>query len=590
MALNKTKFVINNLLLILLLCGSAFCADDMPGMPETREPRTRNSRQPRVHQSRAEKRQELKRQRQEKAQNAQQEISENYKLIIEAVNSSTKPEKQKLAEFKKTVLRNRRYLTVLDDQQRCDYHVLAAWTYHFAGKDSKILSQAEDAQKSDPLNKNAIATRISMAILYQQYDTIIEALTQTQEESESETKGISRQQQNNQETSPEMPNMGTFGLPEIQQQDYAQQKTSYKQTGSQLEVDPNWIRIDLLAKTFDPNTESFGEVITDADANSVLCVLLWKLDQRNLDRYAIAEEANEPNEPNEPNKPESEEETPAKPAPAQPMQPEFGMGFPNMMPPQQSELQGQPTKEQIGTRYNRDDQIDPEITAFAKLFSQLSGNENLKFMIVNINGSADRETVENYLKYNPFQALIPTIVLTDFNSLDSAFIKNTDSPTLLIIDSNETVRYAGAVSGFLPKMVIQKMLSAPIKFEKVKKPESVPTSQPQPVQPPARLSPKEEIPAEPAMKVPDLKPKVVQQSDDYFDPLAEQLLGTAKSLLKVGNIMVQSHSYGKPIAMCRRVIKEYPGTKYEDQARVLLRLVPDRFHRRYKLTDEELGL
>ncbi|OQA03132.1 MAG: hypothetical protein BWY69_00635 [Planctomycetes bacterium ADurb.Bin401] len=53
---------------------------------------------------------------------------------------------------------------------------------------------------------------------------------------------------------------------------------------------------------------------------------------------------------------------------------------------------------------------------------------------------------------------------------------------------------------------------------------------------------------------------------------------------------MQYHTYAKPIEMCRTVIRDYPNTKYADEARVLMRQVPERFRQRYKITDEELGL
>lgn len=48
--------------------------------------------------------------------------------------------------------------------------------------------------------------------------------------------------------------------------------------------------------------------------------------------------------------------------------------------------------------------------------------------------------------------------------------------------------------------------------------------------------------------------------------------------------------YAQPVAICRDVIKNNPGTKYADQARELLRQVPPDQRARFNITDEELGL
>ncbi|MBU2597288.1 MAG: hypothetical protein KJ757_07005, partial [Planctomycetes bacterium] len=77
--------------------------------------------------------------------------------------------------------------------------------------------------------------------------------------------------------------------------------------------------------------------------------------------------------------------------------------------------------------------------------------------------------------------------------------------------------------------------------------------------------------------------------EDFFDPRAETLIENARAFFKIGN-RLQYHTYSKPIEMCRTVIKDYPNTKYSEQARLLMRQVPERFRQRYNITDEELGL
>lgn len=49
-------------------------------------------------------------------------------------------------------------------------------------------------------------------------------------------------------------------------------------------------------------------------------------------------------------------------------------------------------------------------------------------------------------------------------------------------------------------------------------------------------------------------------------------------------------TYSQAVVLCRDIIKEYPGTEYETQARELLKQVPADQRSRYNITDEELGL
>lgn len=48
--------------------------------------------------------------------------------------------------------------------------------------------------------------------------------------------------------------------------------------------------------------------------------------------------------------------------------------------------------------------------------------------------------------------------------------------------------------------------------------------------------------------------------------------------------------YSQVVAICRDVIKQYPSTPYERQARVLLGQIPKDLHSKFNITDEEIGL
>jgi len=98
-------------------------------------------------------------------------------------------------------------------------------------------------------------------------------------------------------------------------------------------------------------------------------------------------------------------------------------------------------------------------------------------------------------------------------------------------------------------------------------------------------------PTAPAVKTTPLPQTLNNDNGDYteVDAEAQQLLSNAEQFFKIANRM-QYRSYRKPIEMCRSVITKFPNTKYAEQARVLMRQVPERFRENYNVTDAELGL
>ncbi len=78
-------------------------------------------------------------------------------------------------------------------------------------------------------------------------------------------------------------------------------------------------------------------------------------------------------------------------------------------------------------------------------------------------------------------------------------------------------------------------------------------------------------------------------SDELEDinPQAAKLLENAKAFMKIGTRFTTPK---QAIELCRRIIREYPDTTYASQARELLRGLPERHQKRYKVSDEEMGL
>ena len=71
-------------------------------------------------------------------------------------------------------------------------------------------------------------------------------------------------------------------------------------------------------------------------------------------------------------------------------------------------------------------------------------------------------------------------------------------------------------------------------------------------------------------------------------PDAQQKLVFAQNYLEMSQNGILS--YSQAVAICRSIIKDYPETQYERQARTLLGQVPDDLRSQFSITDEELEL
>lgn len=120
-------------------------------------------------------------------------------------------------------------------------------------------------------------------------------------------------------------------------------------------------------------------------------------------------------------------------------------------------------------------------------------------------------------------------------------------------------------------------------FAGCKKEEPVAVEKPKP---PPFIAPEPVAPVEtPAVVRHEEKPAVEMSMEDEYQ--AGKLLAWAQTMMQIGT------KYTTPkaaIETCRQLIKDYPGTKYEQEARMLLRMVPAKDHKRYKITSEEMGL
>ncbi|MFA6186715.1 MAG: hypothetical protein WC770_05820 [Phycisphaerae bacterium] len=614
----------------------------MPRMPSPTSPTsTAGSKNPR-YQSKEEKLQQLR----TESTTAAMEIDANYTKIIDYVNACQTPPKNELNGLQKSVLKNKKYLMVLNDSQKSVYHILSAWVYYFDQKNDKALKLAETGQKIFPQNLNAVKTRLALSLICKDYSAMIATLVETAGPNPA------RRIQPTTQTETEMPSMPGMEMPGVP----SLNSTSSTATG-ELMLDVNAVRIELIGKTLDCNLSPLDSNLPSWESSGrLLCALLWKVDSAELNLFApVAPKKIEPNEPNTqtpaiaqkqniPAQPQQAQSQPSSGGPSpviapgagavSPANPNFleDTGHPDSTPSAPQPQTTQPAVQepvpstepmpimptmpmpispgqqmpaeqtQPGTVHGQslaDIQTKPipAFDDFAKLQAVFAKDKRTAFAAINFNDQTKKANIINWLKNNPKKCQIVFPAMEQ--SILSLVSEYLNEPILLIIAPDSTIRYAGKADGFLPQMIIDSILNSPEDTNKVDvnlpaveykqpvvEPEPNQKTAEQAVLPPvAQDSNNSQQGGQKIITVPE----TTKQDDDFFDPRAEDLIEHAKAFFKIGN-RLQFHTYAKPIEMCRTVMKDYPNTKYATQAQVLLRQTPERFRERFNLTDQELGL
>ncbi len=503
---------------------------------------------PRSASQRAQALQERRQQLEKEAADAEKEIGDECAKWIALINAAQTPGDTNVSDGLKFIARNRKFLPILNRQQKGDsYSVLSAWVYYFDNKPEKAIRQIVSAYKLTPQNANVFKTYFALSLIYRDYSPLAEIIAA-------------------QEVSPSVEEPSIL------------QDSSYQQpSGAELNLDISRIRTDLLGKTFDIHSK-ISDYNSSLSGKKLACLFLWKLDPNELEKFTTA----------------------AAPAPVEKTA--------ESVPSGESEFEE--TAEQQETNKK-----NPEIDLFSQLQNQFAKNTDVVFAAVNFNAPDKAKNVKNWLAENPqqWQAVPPSAQL---RQTATSFIGSApDTPILLIISPDSAVRYLGNIDSFLPQILISNILAnlqefaapnepnQPLKLPKAPpleeqteddedQPQTTPqieqaAPEPSPVESRAEQTPAhvQETPKETA---PPAQPEN-QIDEDFFDPRAETLIEHARAFFKIAN-RLQHHTYSKPVEMCKTVIKDYPNTKYSEQARTLMRQVPERFRERFDITDEELGL
>jgi hypothetical protein len=170
-------------------------------------------------------------------------------------------------------------------------------------------------------------------------------------------------------------------------------------------------------------------------------------------------------------------------------------------------------------------------------------------------------------------------------------------PFMVIVDKEGGVRYAGTAADFVPAFILTGLTGVEIDLAKQSQTEVYPEEMMDPMMmemPAGRDAIDPNRPAsDPNNPVAD--PNAPARNTNR-PPTSEELsieyqagkdLEYAEFYINAARKKFQTYKQG--VDMCREIIRKYPGTKYEHEARLLLRRVPEDKRGTYNIMDEELG-
>ena len=222
-----------------------------------------------------------------------------------------------------------------------------------------------------------------------------------------------------------------------------------------------------------------------------------------------------------------------------------------------------------------------EIEAFKEIFARTFTETNTKFVAINMDPAESKNQVLTALFKNAW----PWAQVMAYDNASNAaqfqgITLRQDKPMLLIAGKDGAIKYAGPPTGFLPPMVVYNLSNAAFSSSDIA---NITTTAPAITRPKSTYKPPR--PTRRPGLIPPTGPQQEMTLEDEFQ--AGKLLEHAKMLINTGSKFSISR---RAIDACREILKDYPGTKYAEEARMLLRKVPERYHKRHKITNEELGL
>ncbi len=485
-----------------------------------------------------------------RAAEAMNRIQQPLDEALALANEFKRPMQQSVDSWQKMLDESRRYISLAEDnKQKASYHLLQCWVAYFKNDLETAHQNAVRACRLDATSKDAWISQVAMAVLTGREPAV------------PRPPRPARVQRNR-------PPQAGMESPETARG--TQESAAQIQKGK-LDFDLNLFLPEAVGKKIEPLHLNClnGTTFNYQPDNEALCVLFWR---KSENKTAMV--GNDPN-------------TPARTVPpvmtAEPMM-EYGML-------------------NAGDGYGRNSER-AFLAAFGKLFQAGLPSGRVKFLAVNSDSMANKQAVVDEMIERPQPWAQVIVADQQGNFFSNLGLIQIGRPVLMMTDMSGTVRYAGPATGIIAPMLLSKIASAadfaPSEATQERiEPSSIPTdansvSHIKPMD--GNSLPQTGPVAQPPQPIqrPTRQPTVPQQGQykelsEENKIQAERKLEVAKDLfMPLGRKMGMTYKRG--VEICREIMREYPGSEYAEQARQLLRQVPENQRSRYGITDQELGL
>ena len=565
--------------MLVVFCLSFFIADASYGVEREKRPSSRPERPERERPQRQD--------RQNNTQNASaagRDIDKALLDVLDVVNQGKKPTEQSTKSAGQVLQKARKFAKQFDDSATCQYYMLNSWLSYFQDELPKAAQASLRAYRKDPENNDARSTHTAMAILTDKKPKVLTVRKKTPPARPSSRRDSGQRDSGQRDSGQRDSGQRDSGQRDSRQRDSRQRDSRQYNDGSRsggrgypesvgfsgmtgmaggqassgnvLDFDADAVRTEMIGTeigALELNCLN-GTKLSYNPAEAELCILFWQ---------QFSEDSSEPND--------------VSGSGAMPSEP--------VMPPMmRMELAGDRMGGPGGgamfghTNNNNTDPFSLQMTGFSRLFSSQLTNSRVKFVAINTDAYENKYRVMNKLLENPWpwaqvMANDPSSGASQFGSLD--FPK----PVVVIVSGNGRVKYAGPAAGFLAPLVLSHVSAADNTAATVSK---------APVASESGITTAQAPPVVNQQQIPGQEPEEdLLENPQYYQ--AAKLLEYARTLfIPLGRKTMLTSKKG--VELCREIITKYPETKYADEARMLLRKVPEHERKRYKITNEEMGL
>ena len=477
------------------------------------------------------------------AQASHEQVKLTLSGILEKVNLNQRPTEAQIQSAAELLETNRRNATAYDSAQKAGYMLLQSWISYYQKDPVANLNWAVRACREDMTNGDAWNSQTLFSFIYGRRPVEPQAPRPQRPQPEARRQQQPRPQPRGgrqAETIMEAPAM-TFNP-----------QAPFGQPGM-LNFDLNMLRRDFFRERFarmELQTVENKKIVYNPAAD-VLCILFWQ-----------AEEVADPNAPGA--------RKPAAPTAAN------------------REMEMAPmSMETTAAAYS----LDNQQAYFEVMMDVLAAKKEVKFVEINTNSQAAAlAAMKNHKPVAPLvAAALPQSGAAALAKVDVKI------PFMAIIDKEGQVKYAGVADGFMPAFILTHITGTPIDLEAFIPANS--TFSPMEMRPPMMpemmmqdpfmmAPPTPADPNHPGAQTPPQKQ--YRELSEHQKLQAETQLGVANDLFGKAAARRMT-SYKNYVEICRGVIRNYPDTIYAEQARQMLRKVPERQRAAYNITDAEVG-